>query len=41
MEIVLDPAQWDSICIAKPYVYKDKGMRAGAPADPLVDPIIR
>lgn len=36
-KFILDPAQWDSIYILKPYVYQEKGKPAKAPPDPLLD----
>jgi hypothetical protein len=37
-KFILDPAQWDSIYVLKPFVYSEKGKPAKAPADPLLDP---
>lgn len=38
MEMIIDPAQWDCICVVKPFVYAVEGKRAPAPPDPLLDP---
>lgn len=36
-KLILDPANWDGIFVLKPFVYREKGKLAKAPADPLLD----
>lgn len=36
-QLILDPAQWDSIYVLKPFVYAEKGKPVRAPADALLD----
>lgn len=37
-QLILDPANWNSIVVLKPYIYAQKGGLAKAPAEPLLDP---
>jgi hypothetical protein len=36
-KFILDPVQWDSIYVLKPFVYGEKGKPAKPPSDPLLD----